>query len=163
MAVYLLLPQIPMLFMGEEWNAAQPFPFFCDFGADLAEAVRKGRRQEFPEHRGEIPDPQDYATFASAKLRWEEVNLPGHAAWLDWYRRILGVRRRYIASAPHAGRYEMVGDGAVAVRWGTLALAANLSGVRVSGFPPAGASILWQEGEVERDGALGPWTVRWSR
>ena len=46
-AVYLLLPQIPMLFMGEEWGAAQPFPFFCDFGPDLAQAVRKGRREEF--------------------------------------------------------------------------------------------------------------------
>ncbi len=35
-AVYLLLPQIPMLFMGEEWGATQPFPFFCDFAGDLA-------------------------------------------------------------------------------------------------------------------------------
>jgi maltooligosyltrehalose trehalohydrolase len=34
-----------MLFMGEEWAAAQPFPFFCDFDADLADAVRKGRRE----------------------------------------------------------------------------------------------------------------------
>ena len=46
-SVYLLLPQIPMLFMGEEWGAAQPFPFFCDFGPKLASAVRKGRRAEF--------------------------------------------------------------------------------------------------------------------
>ncbi len=44
-AIYLLLPQVPMLFMGEEWAAAQPFPFFCDFGPDLAEAVREGRRR----------------------------------------------------------------------------------------------------------------------
>jgi malto-oligosyltrehalose trehalohydrolase len=46
-AIYLLAPQIPMLFMGEEWAAAQPFPFFCDFEAELGEAVRKGRREEF--------------------------------------------------------------------------------------------------------------------
>src|SRR6202008_3331251 len=46
-AAYLLLPQIPMLFMGEEWAAAQPFPFFCDVGPDLADAVRNGRRDEF--------------------------------------------------------------------------------------------------------------------
>ncbi len=29
--VYLLAPQIPMLFMGEEWGATSPFLFFCDF------------------------------------------------------------------------------------------------------------------------------------
>ena len=46
-AVYLLAPQIPMLFMGEEWNARQPFQFFTDFHGDLAEAVRNGRREEF--------------------------------------------------------------------------------------------------------------------
>ena len=75
-AVYLLLPQVPMLFMGEEWAASQPFPFFCDFGGELADAVRKGRRKEFakfPEFKDEkirerIPDPQAEATFASAKL-----------------------------------------------------------------------------------------------
>ena len=46
-SVYLLAPQIPMLFMGEEWGAASPFPFFCDFSGELAEVVRKGRREEF--------------------------------------------------------------------------------------------------------------------
>ena len=99
-AVYLLLPQIPMLFMGEEWAAAQPFPFFCDFNADLAEAVRNGRREEFarfpefqdPAQRERIPDPTAEATFAAAKLRWEDVDQPKHAEWLDWYRRLIAVR-----------------------------------------------------------------------
>ena len=73
-AVYLLLPQVPMLFMGEEWAAAQPFPFFCDFEPDLAEAVREGRRQEFarfpafrePGMRERIPDPTAASTFCRA-------------------------------------------------------------------------------------------------
>ena len=43
-AVYLLAPQIPMLFMGEEWAAAQPFPFFCDF----AEFIGGSRSQRSP-------------------------------------------------------------------------------------------------------------------
>ena len=46
LAVLLLAPSIPMLFMGEEWGSKAPFPFFCDFGGDLADAVRKGRRVE---------------------------------------------------------------------------------------------------------------------
>src|ERR1051325_3951642 len=80
-AIYLLLPQIPMLFMGEEWGAAQPFPFFCDFGPELAASVRQGRREEFarfPEFndataRARIPDATAEATFASAKLIWQET------------------------------------------------------------------------------------------
>jgi 1,4-alpha-glucan branching enzyme len=46
-AVYLLLPEVPMIFMGEEWNASQPFQFFCDFLGKLGDLVREGRRQEF--------------------------------------------------------------------------------------------------------------------
>ena len=80
-AVYLLAPQIPMIFMGEEWGAAQPFPFFCDFDPELADAVRNGRRAEFakfpefqdPEQRERIPDPTAAETFLSAKLRWEDA------------------------------------------------------------------------------------------
>ncbi|MBF3061383.1 malto-oligosyltrehalose trehalohydrolase, partial [Pseudomonas aeruginosa] len=47
LAVTLLAPTTPMLFMGEEWGATTPFPFFCDFTGDLANAVRAGRRKEF--------------------------------------------------------------------------------------------------------------------
>ena len=90
-AVYLLLPQIPMLFMGEEWDAAQPFPFFCDFEPGLAEAVRRGRREEFkrfPEFQDEaararILDPTAETTFNSAKLAWSDIADPPHAAALD--------------------------------------------------------------------------------
>ncbi len=89
-AALLLLPQIPMLFMGEEWGTAKPFPFFCDFSGELGEAVRRGRREEFKHdpalltHEGpaEIPDPQAETTFSSAKLDWSEIDRPvpcGHA------------------------------------------------------------------------------------
>ena len=47
LAITLLAPAIPMLFMGEEWGSRTPFPFFCGFEGDLAEAVRKGRRREY--------------------------------------------------------------------------------------------------------------------
>jgi maltooligosyltrehalose trehalohydrolase len=68
--LYLLAPQTPMLFMGEEWNAASPFPFFCDFGHDLAPLVAKGRREEFAgffdqEDTDSILDPG-----ASTKANW---------------------------------------------------------------------------------------------
>ena len=49
LAVTLLAPAPPLMFMGDEWGAREPFPFFCDFKGDLAEAVRNGRRKEFAE------------------------------------------------------------------------------------------------------------------
>jgi malto-oligosyltrehalose trehalohydrolase len=182
-AVYLLLPQVPMLFMGEEWGAAQPFLFFCDFDGELAEAVRKGRRAEFakfPEFQDEamrerIPDPQAEATFASSKLGWGDIEKPHHAAWLDFYTRVLSVRREALIPAlliegARGGRYSVLGDGAVMVTWElkrgqVLTLDANLSGRTASGFAPAAGRVLWQEGQLV-DGAAygvaGPWFVRWS-
>ena len=63
LAITLLAPAIPMLFMGEEWGSKAPFPFFCDFKGDLAEAVRKGRRREYAwayaKYGDEVPDPLD--------------------------------------------------------------------------------------------------------
>ncbi len=31
LAITLLAPTVPMLFMGDEWGSTKPFPFFCDF------------------------------------------------------------------------------------------------------------------------------------
>jgi malto-oligosyltrehalose trehalohydrolase len=179
-AVYLLLPQIPMLFMGEEWSASSPFPFFCDFGPDLAEAVRKGRREEFarfpefqdPAQRERIPDPQADETFESGKLVWAEIEEPEHLACLRWYRQILSRRRESIVPLidriPHGGAFEVLGDGAVVVRWpvqgqGELVLAANLSDVAVAGFPPPTGVLIWDEGASgdSNQTTLPPWTVRW--
>jgi maltooligosyltrehalose trehalohydrolase len=90
--VYLLSPFTPMLFMGEEYGEEAPFQFFTDhIEKKIAEATRKGRRKEFEdfvEFAGEVPDPQDPATFESSKLTRRED--PGIAAL---YRRLLALRR----------------------------------------------------------------------
>ena len=49
LAVLIMQPSPPLLFMGEEWGATEPFPFFCDFKGELADAVRQGRKREFAE------------------------------------------------------------------------------------------------------------------
>jgi malto-oligosyltrehalose trehalohydrolase len=176
-AVYLLLPHVPMLFMGEEWNAAQPFVFFCDFSGDLARAVSEGRRQEFaafPEFQDSekhslIPDPQSAGTFASAKLDWSDLRKPEHASWLEWYQRVLRVRKAEIAPRMHeivrGGRYTVLAPSAVSVYWplegAELALDANLSTERVKAHLPRPSREIWREGDVEAE-SLGPWSVRWS-
>ncbi len=75
LAIMLLAPMPPLLFMGEEWDSQRPFPFFCDFDEPLAEAVRAGRRKEFRHdyaaHAGDIPDPLAETTFRAAKLDWD--------------------------------------------------------------------------------------------
>ncbi|MBU8542105.1 malto-oligosyltrehalose trehalohydrolase [Roseomonas sp. ROY-5-3] len=173
-AVALLLPQVPMLFMGEEWGAAQPFPFFCDFGPDLADAVREGRRAEFarfpefadPASRDRIPDPLAESTFRAAKLGWEDRAKPPHAAWLDWHRAILAVRHaEIIPRLPRITRgaaWRVLAPGAVALRWdiaggGALALQANLSAQSLADMPPQGGRVIWREGQ-----AGDPWSLCWS-
>ena len=179
-AIYLLLPQTPMLFMGEEWGSSQPFPFFCDFEGELGELVRKGRREEFasfpefqdPAQRERIPDPQAESTFLSGKLDWKQAAQDVHAEWIDWYKRILTVRReRIVPLLPrivgHAGSYAVLGKGAVIVRWKVgpaagLTLAANLSDDSVQGFPLDSGTTLWHEGPAQEQGCMRPWSVRWS-
>jgi maltooligosyltrehalose trehalohydrolase len=97
-AIVLTSPFLPMLFQGEEWAASSPFQYFVDFEdePELARAVTEGRRKEFegfgwkPE---EVPDPQDAHTFERSKLRWEEVSKSDHADILDWYKRLIQLRR----------------------------------------------------------------------
>ena len=179
-AVYLLLPQIPMLFMGEEWGTARPFPFFVGFEGDLAEKVREGRRREFerfpafrdPKIRETIPDPAAEATFLAAKLDWSEPEREPHREWLAFYQRLLRLRQsevvpRLRGGGASAGRYEVLGEGAVVVAWtladgSDLTLHATLSARTVDGFPPLPGRVIWQEGPGDGEGRRGPWAVRWS-
>ncbi len=92
----ILSPYLPLLFMGEEYREQAPFPYFVSHSdAGLIEAVRRGRRMEFAsfEWQGEIPDPQDEATFVSAKLRHELANTGEHKVLLDFYRELIRLRK----------------------------------------------------------------------
>jgi maltooligosyltrehalose trehalohydrolase len=90
-------PFTPMLFMGEEWAASTPWPFFTSHPEpDLAEATATGRIEEFAEHgwdAGDVVNPQDPASFTGAKLRWSERDEPEHADILALYRQLLRLRR----------------------------------------------------------------------
>jgi len=112
-SILLLAPSQPLLFMGEEFAAGTPFLFFCDFEADLAKAVREGRRAEFakfsqfrdPAIRERIPDPNAESTFLSSKLNWNSLQKPCHAEWHRFYSDLLAIRKREIMPVlrDHAG------------------------------------------------------------
>lgn len=140
LCVLLLQPSPPLLFMGEEWGATEPFPFFCDFKGALADAVREGRRREFAEayarHGDEIPDPLAADTFASAKLDWGATKKPEHATRLALTRALLAARRRHVVpllpAMSNAGEATFA-DRVLHARWSagdkTLLMLANLSDV----------------------------------
>jgi maltooligosyltrehalose trehalohydrolase len=97
-AVLLLMsPFTPLLWMGEEWGASTRWPFFTShLDPEVAEATTRGRLEEFAAHGwdpAQVPDPQDPATFLSARLDWGEPVRPGHAEILDLYRRLIRLRR----------------------------------------------------------------------
>lgn len=172
-AVYLLAPQLPMLFMGEEWGAAEPFPFFCDFNEELNEKVRKGRREELSRLPGfdaeDLPDPTARSTFQSAKLDWAALlKMPG-ADLLGLYRTLLFLRAEHIVPLLKVGlsapaTFENLGT-ATLVSWQfghkKLQLQANLSdqAARVP-LQSAGDSIF-RLGEIG-NGQAQPWSLIWS-
>ncbi|MEX2535623.1 MAG: malto-oligosyltrehalose trehalohydrolase [Trueperaceae bacterium] len=94
-ALLLFAPQIPMLFMGQEWAAGSPFLFFTDHQGELAEAVSEGRRKEFEDFDfgDEVLDPQDPEAFRRSVLDWDELEGEHHAAILRMYRDLLALRR----------------------------------------------------------------------
>ncbi len=107
LALLLLSPETPLLFMGQEWAASSPFLYFTDHNQELGRLVTEGRRSEFksfaafssPDARARIPDPQDEATFARSRLIWEERGREPHAQVLQLHRALLDVRRRAVSRA----------------------------------------------------------------
>ena len=154
-ALYLLGPFTPMLFMGEEWAASTPFPYFSHLGPDLGPYVTQGRAREFAATgwSSPTPDPQAVETWRSAVLRWEELGEAPHARMLAWYRRLLELRRGVPALAsPELGevRVDVVDDDTVVLIRGDVQVAATRGhGAEVS-LP---GSVLAQWESVEEVGA----------
>ncbi|NJJ60264.1 maltooligosyl trehalose hydrolase [Pseudomonas sp. SJZ103] len=151
-ALLLLSPMIPLMFMGDEANASEPFLFFTDHHGELAEAVREGRRNEFadfaafhdPERRERIPDPNALSTFEQSA----PVIAGNEHAQL--YRQLLSLRHRHIV--PHLPGAEALGAqvlayAAVSARWrlgngSLLQIDLNLSATPLD--HPATAPVLFE-------------------
>lgn len=179
MAILLLAPQIPMIFMGDEFASSSPFPYFCNFSGDLGESVRKGRCEFLQKlHNASddelkaAPNPQARETFLSAKLNWGEADEAGHAAWLPWYGSILAARLKHVAPllqglTERCGHFHVVRAGAFVATWTltqgkTLSLVANLRPDGSSAFPAEGGEVIWLEGSSGDAASLGSWSVRWT-
>jgi malto-oligosyltrehalose trehalohydrolase len=180
-ALRLLAPMPPLLFMGEEFAAAQPFLYFCDFGPELAAAVTRGRRAEFAgdarfadaASRDLIPDPNAQDTFGRCQLDWGCLGREPHSSRAACYRELLRLRRREILprlAGLSAGVRGACGENALSVSWklgdgARLALVANLGSQWASGIVrPPGALLYAVPATATKaleTGRLPPWTVVW--
>jgi maltooligosyltrehalose trehalohydrolase len=182
MAILLLAPQPPLIFMGEEFGARTPFLFFCDFQGDLATAVTEGRRGEFqrfakfsdPEVRAKIPDPNAESTFTRSKLNWTALEQPEHESWLHFYREMLALRQRAIVPLlreliPGTGNFHTFERLGLAVEWrlkngSNLKLFANLGDDEIPVQVGAASQIIYSSSTRSSSPKrliLEPWTVCW--
>jgi maltooligosyltrehalose trehalohydrolase len=94
--VMLLSPFVPLLFMGEEYGETAPFLYFISHSDPaLVEAVRRGRSEELSpfEGKGELPDPQDEATFLRSKLNRALRYQAHHRMIWEVYRELIRIRK----------------------------------------------------------------------
>jgi maltooligosyltrehalose trehalohydrolase len=123
-----LVPYTPMLFMGQEWAAGTPFPYFTDLPGDTGRNMRENRLKEF-KHYGahydedtlaNMPDPKDRDAFVSAKLDWDEHGREGHAEVLSLYRECLRLRAgESLFQSPPRDRWSAgrIADRFLGLRW----------------------------------------------
>ncbi|MGF1615184.1 MAG: malto-oligosyltrehalose trehalohydrolase [Gammaproteobacteria bacterium] len=183
-AILLLAPSPPLLFMGQEYAAPEPFPFFCDLGADLAPLVTDGRRREFaqfpefsdPASREKIPDPCDPGTFSAAILDWSLISKQGHKEWLQLYRELLTIRRRELVERIGSVRgvdagFHTLDERGLQAAWdlgggASLTLVANLGETSVPlGSSPLGRLLYTTHTEdavlLQAGKDLPSWFVAW--
>jgi 1,4-alpha-glucan branching enzyme len=154
-ALLLLCPQIPLLFMGEEVASRSPFLFFTDHNEQLATAVREGRRREFAsfasflaQQGSALPDPNAVETFERSIPQPDPER---GTAREELYRKLLAIRRAELMprlSGARALDAKTIGPAAVLARWrlndgAVLTLAANL-GEAGAGVPPTAGRVLFE-------------------
>jgi maltooligosyltrehalose trehalohydrolase len=172
-ALQLLCPQIPLIFMGEEIGSPTPFQFFTDHHGELADAVREGRRREFasfaafsdPARRAQIPDPNAAETFDRSRPAPDPEQ--GNARQ-DLYRKLIAIRREHIVPKlkdAKAIRAEAIGPAAVIAQWrlseAVLTLASNLGSKPCAADRAAGQLIFETRGGADalKAGQLAPFTT----
>ena len=165
MVIVALSPMIPLFFMGEEWGCRTPFYYFTDYEGELAEKVRKGRREEFahfagftdPERRKQIPDPNALDTYAASIPRMDDNE--STAQWRRWFTGLLQLRKRFLTHGllvSCALDSEVLGEKAVYARWRLgdghdWEIALNLSDRDVTLPRDSPTKVIWIEPQEAMD------------
>jgi malto-oligosyltrehalose trehalohydrolase len=178
-AIVLLAPSPPLLFMGEEWGACEPFLYFCDFGGELARQVTDGRRREFarfaafadPATRARIPDPNARETFERPRLDWHSCESAAGRRWLAHYRELLALRAREVVPRlkgmpADRATFRLIGASGIEVNWvlgdgSRYTLIANLGSAPLALDVAGGGRRIYANAEIAH-GIAPPWCVQWS-
>ena len=160
-ALYLLSAYTPMIFMGEEWAASTPFPYFSHLGPELGPHVTEGRAREFAAMGWDVetPDPQAESTFDSAKLHWTERNQGEHARMLEWYRTLLRLRREHPELRDpdlHSVEVEILDDDTLTMRRGPITITATRRAGGNGEEPSSACTVAITDGDASR--TLARWT-----
>ena len=166
-AALLLGPATPMLFMGQEFSASSPFPYFADHPGELGQLVQRGRLEflaqfpslALPEMQRQVPDPSSPATYAAATLDFAERAANPQAC--DLHRDLIALRRSdaaFRAQRPRGVDGAVLGEAAFLLRFFAEGnedrlLLVNLG--RTLHLDPAPEPLL---APLERSG----WRLRWS-
>ncbi len=160
-ALLILSPQIPILFMGDEYGETNPFMFFADYTGEIGEAVRKGRRDEAvnfssiaaDDQETQLPDPLSVSTFGESKLDWDHARSAEAQERLALHRQLIALRRKHIipllaAREPVSAEVIEAEDGSLAIDWqfakAKLQLRVKLKSAHRN-LPAATGSVVWLE------------------
>ena len=166
-ALQLLSPQIPLLFMGEENASKSPFLFFSQMNEQLAHSIREGRKREFKLESEELPDPNAVETFEQSSPTADQ-ELGGRR--FRYYQKLLSLRHEWIAPNLEGARAlsaRAIGEKSVIARWrlgngSDLTIAVNLGDQPVACVAPL-ESLLFESREGAYDalngGVLLPFTA----
>jgi maltooligosyltrehalose trehalohydrolase len=168
-----LLPMPILLFMGDEFHAPSGFPFFCDFGEELARAVTEGRRAELASlwedsAADAVPGPATQAARDAAALDWAALTREPHKIALARARQRFALRRRELAPRlpARAAGGTLLGPATLLARWSladgaVLTVAANLADAAFAA-PVATRGRTLLTTTAASGGQWPPWYVEWT-
>ncbi len=165
-ALLLLSPQVPLLFMGDDYGETRPFHFFADYQGEIADAIRENRPEEAENFGGRaedperMPDPIDAQTFASSKLDWKRAEREGGRREREKLSRLIELRMRHIVplvAPPKAVHVHQTTDGVVAIDWrfprANLQLRLNLDDAEHA-VPGTEGAVIWSAGWLAEKATL---------
>jgi maltooligosyltrehalose trehalohydrolase len=159
-ALLILAPQLPMLFMGQEWAASTPFCYFTDHDEELGKLVTQGRRKEFSKFKGfsdaesrlSIPDPQDSSTFERSRLDWNELDQTLHQDMLAHYRDLLRLRKKIVTTNHEAHELH---DHTISIRYEKHLVIVCFQHAPVEvNLQTKDWIPLWKTGDITRDNRM---------
>jgi maltooligosyltrehalose trehalohydrolase len=151
-AVVLTSAAVPMLFQGEEWGARTPFQYFTAHESEsLARAVSDGRRNEFSAFgwaADDVPDPQAESTFQNSKLDWSEIDREPHSKILNWYTKLIRLRRSTLNSLNNVSIKVDIKDSMLQVVRGNFSLICKLDRDTASATLRVGGEVVAKTGRA---------------